>query len=182
MRNSYAIASAIFLATALAGCASQTETPATALPSGNSTESLIGNSGADDASNTVTVVAPRPLTQTPGLLSFGGLSLASPLAEPELPTAPSAKPNNYFAGMTGGMPHKLLLGSAPDPTPDDLCVYGSTAPHCYTDRSRTQRRQYIADPVYPGHFRELRPGDEAIVEAQIRAEKLIHSQLFWLEK
>jgi hypothetical protein len=47
MRNSYTIASAIFLNTTLAGCASRTET---ALPSGNSTESLIGNSGADDTS------------------------------------------------------------------------------------------------------------------------------------
>jgi hypothetical protein len=33
----------------------------------------------------------------------------------------------------------------------------------------------------PG-FREVRSGDEKIVEAQIGTEKLIHSQLFWLEK
>jgi hypothetical protein len=127
-------------------------------------------------------VAPRPLTQTPRLLSFSGLSLVSPLAEPEVPAPPSANPNNYFAGMTAGMPHRLLLGSAPDPTPDDLCVYGSTAPRCYTDPTRKQRRQYIAHPVNPGHFREVRPGDENIVEAQIRTERLIHSHLFWLEK
>jgi len=80
------------------------------------------------------------------------------------------------------MPHKLLLGSAPSPTPDDLCVYGSPEQHCYSDSLRKQRRQYIADPLNPGHFREVRTGDDKIVENQIRAEKVIHSQLFWLEK
>ena len=178
------LARAIFLLSLcpVAGCASRTETLATAMPSAISTEPSIESSGSGDISKTVTIVGPRPLTQTPGLFSFNGLSLTSPLAEPELPTALSTSPNNFFAGMTGGMPHRLLLGSAPSPTPDDLCVYGSNEPHCFTDPSRKERRQYIADPVNPGHFREVRPGDEKIVENQIRTEKLIHQSLFWLEK
>ena len=164
------------------GCAGRTEMPETAVPRGISTESPNANSNVSDTSTTMTIVAPRPPTQTPGLLSFSGLSLTSPLATPELLPPPPSNPNNFFAGMTAGMPHRLLLGSAPDPTPDDLCVYGSNQQRCYTDPSRKERRQYIADPANPGHFREVRPGDEKIVENQIRTEKLIHQSLFWLEK
>ena len=80
------------------------------------------------------------------------------------------------------MPHRLLLESAPSPTPDDLCVYGSNQQCCFTDPPRQERRQYIGDPANPGHFREVRPGDEKIVENQIKTEKLIHQSLFWLEK
>ena len=122
------IASAAF---GLAGCAGGGDnimTPSATMPGGM--DSLIGSSGSNGALTAVTIVAPRPLSQTPGLLSFNGLSLASPLAELEAPTPPSPNPNNFFAGMTDGMPHKLLLGSAPSPTPDDLCVYGSNEPHC----------------------------------------------------
>ncbi len=172
---------AVFLLSlcAVAGCAGRTATPATAMSGRVPTDLPIESSS--DTSTTVTIVAPRPITQTPGLLSFSGLSLASPLAEPDVP-APPSNPNNFFAGLTAGMPHRLLLGSAPSPTPDDLCVYGSIQQHCYTDASRKERKKYIADPVDPGHFREMRPGDAKIVEAQIRTEMLIHGSLFWLEK
>ena len=172
----------LILVVGIAGCASQSGTPATSMPGGIVIESPIESSGASNTSTKVTIVAPRPRAQTPGLLSLDGSSLASSLAEPAAPTPSSGKPNNYFAGMMGSMPHRLLLGSAPNPTPHDLCVYGSTAPRCYTDASRKQRRQYIADPDHPGHFREVRPGDEKIVEQQIRTEKLIHHSLLWFEK
>ena len=61
-------------------------------------------------------------------------------------------------------------------------MYGSNQPHCFTDASRTERKRFIADPLQPGHFREVRPGDEKILEGQILAEKLIRQHLFWLEK
>jgi hypothetical protein len=131
-------------------------------------------------STTVTITAPRPRTKTPGVFSLDGLSLASPLSQADAPSQP-AMPSSYFGGG-GGMPHKLLLGSAPTPTPDDLCVYGSDAVRCFTDSSRQERRHFIADPHLPGHFREVRPGDDKIVEQQILAEKLARQHMFWLEK
>ncbi len=167
---------------ALAGCTTRTGVQLATEMTANAPASENETSGSGGTSTTVTIVAPRPLTQTPGLLSFNGLSLASPLAETEVLPPPSTNPTNFFAGVTGGMPHKLLLGSAPSPSPEDLCVYGSTELHCYTGSSRKERRQYIADPVNPGHFREVRPGDEKIVEDQIRTEKLVRHSLFWLEK
>ena len=153
--------------------------PASDMPA-NTPASQNQNAGSGGTSATVTITAPRPVTQTPGLFSLGGLSLTSPLAEGYAPALPPT--TGYFAGMTNGMPHKLLLGSAPSPTPDDLCVYGSDAPHCFTDASGKERKRFIADPLNSGHFREIRPGDEKIVEGQIRAEKLVRQHLFWLEK
>jgi len=76
------------------------------------------------------------------------------------------------SGQTWDMPHPLLLGSAPSPTPDDLCVSGSTQRHCYVDPTTKERRRFIPDPDLPGHYRELRPGDDKIIENMLRAQKL----------
>jgi hypothetical protein len=75
----------------------------------------------------------------------------------------------YFGGQTYTMPYKLLLGSAPNPTPDDLCVWGSEEDHCYTNTTRSERRRYIPDPKNRGHFREVRPGDDKLIEGQLNA-------------
>jgi hypothetical protein len=164
----------------VAGYAEQTGTPlAKDMPS-SKPDSENQTSGSSGKPTTVTITAPRPRTQTPGMFSLDGLSLASPLSQGYAPGLPPA--TGYFAGMTNGMPHKLLLGSAPSPTPDDLCAYGSDALRCFTDSSRQERRHYIADPLQPGHFREVRPGDEKIVENQLQAEKLARQHMFWMEK
>jgi hypothetical protein len=160
------------------GYAEQTGTPAANDTSGKAPNSETSSSGGSPS--TVTITAPRPRTQTPGLFSLDGLSLASPLSQGYAPALPPT--TGYFAGMTNGMPHKLLLGSAPSPTPDDLCAYGSDAVRCFSDSSRKDRRHFISDPLQPGHFREVRPGDEKIVEGQIRAEKLARQHMFWMEK
>jgi len=165
----------------VAGCAGRTAMPRAIAMSGNTPDSDNQTLGSGDMSMTVIIEASRPVTQTPGVLSINGLALASPLAEPDAP-GPASVPTSYFGGNTGGMPHKLLLGSAPSPTPDDLCAYGSGAERCFTDSSRKGRRLFIADPLNPGHFRETRPGDDKIVEHQIQMEKLVRQHLFWLEK
>ena len=91
------------------------------------------------------------------------ISLVSVNAEPA-----SAQ---YFGGQTVTMPYKLLLGSAPNPTPEDLCVWGSEESHCYADSTRNERRRYIPDPMNRGHFREVRPGDDKLIEGQLKAQK-----------
>jgi len=75
-------------------------------------------------------------------------------------------------GQTWDMPHPLMLGSAPSPTPDDLCAHGSVEQHCYVDAARTERRRFIPDPDLPGHYREIRTGDDKVVERMIRAQEL----------
>jgi hypothetical protein len=65
-----------------------------------------------------------------------------------------------------------MLGSAPSPTPDDLCAHGSAEQHCYADAGRKERRRFIPDPDFPGHYREIRPGDDKVVERLIRAQEL----------
>lgn len=81
-------------------------------------------------------------------------------------------------GQTWDMPHARLLGSAPNPTPDDLCVYGSMQQHCYTDATQKERRRFIPNPDWPGHYREIRPGDDKVIEEMIRAQQLTR-QRFW---
>jgi hypothetical protein len=164
----------------VAGYAEQAGMPAANDMPGKTLDSKDQTAGSGGTPSTVIITAPRPRTQAPGLFSLDGLSLTSPLSQGYAPALPPT--TGYFAGMTNGMPHKLLLGSAPTPTPDDLCVYGSNALHCFTDSSRQERRRYIADPLLPGHFREVRPGDEKIVEGQIRTEKLVRQHMFWMEK
>jgi len=181
-RNLKIVTAATFLLSVwpMAAYAEQTEMPAAKdLPS-SKPDSENRTSGSSGKPATVTITAPRPRTQTPGLFSLDGLSLASPLAQGYAPALPPT--TGYFAGMSNAMPHKLLLGSAPSPTPNDLCAYGSDALRCFTDSSRKERRHYIADPLQPGHFREVRPGDEKIVENQIQAEKLARQHMFWMEK
>jgi hypothetical protein len=95
--------------------------------------------------------------------------------------AEPASAQNFFAGTFSVMPHRLILGSAPSPTPEDLCVYGSTELHCYTDTTKKERRRFIADPIYRGHFRELRPGDEKLIEDQIRAQRQVGREIFGLQ-
>ena len=177
------VARAIFLLAlcAVAGCAGRTEIPATVMAAGAATGSAVENPGPGDTSSSVTIVAPRPL-KTPGVVSVDASSLTSPIGYPEVPAPPVANATNPFAGLTSNMPHKLMLGSAPTPTPDDLCVYGSVEPHCYTDAVRQLRKQYIADPANPGHFREMQSGDEKIIANQILTQQLIRGSLFWLEK
>jgi hypothetical protein len=92
-----------------------------------------------------------------------------------------ASAQNFFAGTFSVMPHRLILGSAPSPTPEDLCVYGSTELHCYTDATKKERRRFIPDPIYRGHFRELRPGDDKLIEDQIRAQKQVGREIFGLQ-
>ncbi len=182
-RNLSALAQAALLVSlcVVAGCAGKPELPATAMAVSPATGAANENPKPGDTSSTVTVVAPRPLT-TPGVVSIDGSSLTSPIGFPDAPAPPAANATNPFAGLTSSMPHKLMLGSAPTPTPDDLCVYGSVAPHCYTDAARQHRKQYIADPVNLGHFREMRPGDDKIIANQILTQLLIRGSLFWLEK
>jgi hypothetical protein len=91
-----------------------------------------------------------------------------------------ASAQNFFTGTTNDMPFQLVLGSAPSPKPADLCVYGSTELHCYTDITKIERRRFIADPVYPGHFREVRPGDDKLIEDQLRAQKQVPREIFGL--
>ena len=61
------------------------------------------NQPITNSSNTVTITAPRPLTQTPGVLSLDGLSLTSPLAVTDAPSQPLV-PNSYFGGGGGMYP------------------------------------------------------------------------------
>ena len=166
---------------AVAGCAGRTEMPPTVMTGSPAMDSAIENPDSGSTSSTVTIVAPRPLT-TPGVVSIDPSSLLSPLGYPGTPAPPITNATNPFAGLTSNMPHKLMLGSAPTPTPDDLCVYGSIEPHCFTDAARQQRKQYISDPGNMGHFREMRPGDEKIIANQILTQQLIRGSLFWLEK
>jgi hypothetical protein len=94
--------------------------------------------------------------------------------------AAPASAQNFFAGTTTDMPYQLVLGSAPSPKPTDMCVYGSTELHCYTDATRNERRRYIPDPKDPGHFREIRPGDEKLIDDQNRAKKQAGHEIFGL--
>jgi hypothetical protein len=62
--------------------------------------------------------------------------------------------------QTWDMPQPRLLGSPPSPTPNDLCNCGLTQQHCYVD-AKKERRRFVPDPDWPGHYREFRPGDDA---------------------
>jgi hypothetical protein len=71
------------------------------------------------------------------------------------------------------MPHRLLLGSAPSLSPDDFCaLYLSNQAHCYADSTMKERRKYIPNPKQPWHYREIRPGDEKLIEDQLKAKPL----------
>src|SRR5215471_16000170 len=65
---------------------------------------------------------------------------------------------NWFDGssvhLAGG--HKLLIGSATAPTPDDLCAIGdSNADHCYTDATHKVRKEYVLNER-TWHYQEVR--------------------------
>src|SRR5262249_44696460 len=67
-----------------------------------------------------------------------GLSIATALAAPAFANWFDGSSLHFAAG------HKLLLGSAVSPTPDDLCAIGrSKADRCYTDATRTVRKAYV---------------------------------------
>jgi hypothetical protein len=74
---------------------------------------------------------------------------------------------NWFDGsslyLAAG--HKLLVGSASSPTPNDLCAIGeSNSNRCYTDATRKVRKEYV---LKYGHYQEDRPGlDDKSVENQ----------------
>jgi len=76
---------------------------------------------------------------------------------------------NWFDGSSLRLAegHKLLIGSATPPSPDDLCAIGdSEADHCYTDATRKIRKDYVLNEKR-GHYQEVRPGpDDKAVENQ----------------
>ena len=90
-----------------------------------------------------------------------GLSIASAVAAPAFANWFDGSSLHFAAG------HKLLLGSALSPTPDDLCAIGrSNADHCFTDATRTERKIYVLNEKR-GHYREVRAGvDEKAVASQ----------------
>ena len=93
--------------------------------------------------------------------------------------------DNFFFGLPntpGASPHSAMLGSAPSPTPADLCVYGSGAEHCYTDATKTKRKIFVPDlsAPNPGHYREYRPGDEKLIEDFIKSRKQVAREHFRL--
>jgi hypothetical protein len=66
---------------------------------------------------------------------------------------------NWFEGSSLRLAtgHKLLIGAASTPSPDNLCAIGdSDADRCYTDASRKVRRNYVLNEK-SGHYREVRP-------------------------
>ena len=84
---------------------------------------------------------------------------------------------NWFDGSSlhyaGG--HKLLPGSAPTPTPDDLCAIGDTdAGRCFTDATRQVRKDYVLDEKH-GHYHEFHPGldDKAATSQQAKPSGLV---------
>jgi hypothetical protein len=119
--------------------------------------------------------------KSPACIGFCIVAAVSWIAEPAFgqSTFPGI-PIPDQLGAVPDLPHPLMLGSAPTPTPDDLCARGSTQQHCYTDSSKKDRRHFIADPAWPGHFREIRPGDEKIIEHLISTQHLMNYQKFQL--
>ena len=119
------------------------------------------------------------LSLTCGLI-VSGIAVVTCIAEPVFgQSAIGNIPTSDQVGVSD-LPHPLMLGSAPTPTPDDLCARGSTQERCYTDSSRKERRHFIPDPAWPGHVREIRPGDEKIVERLIKTQQLMSYQKFQL--
>ena len=76
---------------------------------------------------------------------------------------------NWFDGSSQHLAagHKLLVGSTPGPTPEDLCAIGDTdAARCYTDAARNVRKDYVLNEK-SGHYHEFRPGlDDKAVGSQ----------------
>ena len=87
---------------------------------------------------------------------------------------------NYFSGSRPDLPYAMMVGSAPSPTPDDLCAAGATSEHCYTDATKTQRKRFVPNPKIPGHYREYRPGDDKLIENQIKARRQVGREIFGL--
>ena len=79
---------------------------------------------------------------------------------------------NWFDGSSlhfaGG--HKLLIGSAPPPTHEDLCAVGdSNADRCYTDATHKVRKVYVLNEKTL-HYHEAGPrlDDKPLVEQAIK--------------
>ena len=67
---------------------------------------------------------------------------------------------NWFDGSSLRLAagHKLLVGSATTPSPDDLCAIGdSEANRCYTDATHKVRKDYVLNEKR-GHYQEVPPG------------------------
>ena len=76
---------------------------------------------------------------------------------------------NWFDGasLRFAAGHKLPIGAASTPSPDDLCAIGdSDADRCYTDAARKVRKDYVLNEK-SGHYQEARPdGDGKSVANQ----------------
>jgi hypothetical protein len=115
------------------------------------------------------------------LLPLLAIALTNAIPEPAFSQSANWFMGSPVSGEFSEAPFQML-GSAPSPTPEDLCAAGSTAPHCYTDASKTERKKFVPDfsRANPGHYREYRPGDEKLIEDYIRARKQVAREHFRL--
>jgi hypothetical protein len=79
---------------------------------------------------------------------------------------------NWFDGaslrLAGG--HKLPIGAAITPSPDDLCAIGdSDNDRCYTDAAHKVRKDYVLNEK-TWHYQEVRPRPDDKKQTTERAE------------